>query len=159
MLISAAERAKTSRSATEPTRKKALRPTDASEEKCSGEIIQPTKLLDDSGRLIQAGYARRPVLTYNPESVGFLKGSALNRLRLKEWDYYGVFIGDYFLFGYNPQRRLCGARICLRRRFRKRLFRGKVVITPFGKGATCRRASDAGNARFESKRGENGFRA
>ncbi len=115
------------------------------------EITQPTKLLDDSGRLIQAGYARRPVLTYNPESVRLFKSSALNRLRLKEWDYYGVFIGDYFFSVTISNVGFAGLVFAYVVDFANGSFVEKVVITPFGKGCDMPRASDAGNARFESK--------
>ncbi|MHA1731803.1 MAG: DUF2804 domain-containing protein [Promethearchaeota archaeon] len=45
------------------------------------EIKKPSPLLDSSGSLVQAGWARHPILQYNPENA---KG------RLKEWDYYCV---------------------------------------------------------------------
>ncbi len=45
------------------------------------EIVKPSKLLNERGELVQKGWSRKPVLTYNPENV---------HGRLKEWDYYCI---------------------------------------------------------------------
>ena len=48
------------------------------------EITQVIPLLDDQGNLTQAGWARKPYPLYDRNAV------KVNRLRLKEWDYYLV---------------------------------------------------------------------
>jgi hypothetical protein len=60
------------------------------------EITMPGPLLNERGELAQRGYARRPVLDYDPRAVGPTRFSPVNRLRLKEWDYYGVTTPDWF---------------------------------------------------------------
>lgn len=50
------------------------------------EIKTPQKLLDESGRLANPGWAKRPYYQYNPENLAFPRETA------KEWDYY--FIGS-----------------------------------------------------------------
>ncbi|MGI5936115.1 MAG: DUF2804 domain-containing protein [Oscillospiraceae bacterium] len=46
------------------------------------EITKGTPLLDESGNLTQAGYAKSPLLTYRRADI------KANKLRIKEWDYY-----------------------------------------------------------------------
>ena len=47
-------------------------------------IITPGPLHDEKGRLIETGYATELLKTYDRSKV------AVNRLRIKEWDYYAV---------------------------------------------------------------------
>lgn len=57
------------------------------------EIIRPSPLLDEDGRLIQRGWARRPLLDYNKENI------KVGWHRIKEWDFYAVH-DDNFALGY-----------------------------------------------------------
>lgn len=52
------------------------------------EIVAPLDLLDDSGRLVEEGWARQPYWRYDRKRV---KGGPL---RIKEWDYYSVLSHD-----------------------------------------------------------------
>lgn len=52
------------------------------------EITEPSDLLNAEGALIQRGWARKPLLHYNPENRG------VGWHRLKEWDFYGVWHHD-----------------------------------------------------------------
>ncbi|MHC1590505.1 MAG: DUF2804 domain-containing protein [Candidatus Helarchaeales archaeon] len=49
------------------------------------EITEPSDLLNENGELIQRGWARKPILRYNPENLG------VGWHRRKEWDYYGIW--------------------------------------------------------------------
>ncbi len=53
------------------------------------EITSPSELLDDNGHLIQKGWARKLLLTYNREKVH------AGWHRIKEWDYYAVLGPQY----------------------------------------------------------------
>ncbi|MBI2058538.1 MAG: DUF2804 domain-containing protein [Nitrospirae bacterium] len=53
------------------------------------EIRSKGPLLRPDGRLVEKGWSRRPFKEFNP-----LKAQ---RLRLKEWDYLGIFDGDQFI--------------------------------------------------------------
>ena len=53
------------------------------------EITQPSDLFDDKGVLIQDGWARKPILNYNRESI------SSSWFRLKEWDNYVINHPDY----------------------------------------------------------------
>lgn len=55
------------------------------------EITEKGLLLDDKGRLIKKGWARKPYLKYNRENLG--KGW----FRTKEWDYYAILHPDFGL--------------------------------------------------------------
>lgn len=52
-------------------------------------ITKTGPLLDSQGKLVEAGWARRPLRDYDP--------SRARRLRLKEWDYLGIYSGDRFI--------------------------------------------------------------
>lgn len=54
-------------------------------------LLDEGALLDSSGKLVQAGYALSAVKKYDRDAI---KASPL---RIKEWDYYAVTDGEYFL--------------------------------------------------------------
>ena len=56
----------------------------------------PAKLLDQAGNLTQAGWAPYPVLDCNLEDCHFYRLKALQKLRIKVWDYYAVTTADHF---------------------------------------------------------------
>ncbi len=60
------------------------------------EIVTPGARLDPAGELSQVGWARRPLLDCNLENAGFYRWRALQRLRIKRWDYYGLTTPDRF---------------------------------------------------------------
>jgi hypothetical protein len=53
------------------------------------EITNSTKLFNKDGTLIQRGWARKPLLEYNKESIG------KRWFRIKEWDHYSVLNKDF----------------------------------------------------------------
>lgn len=53
------------------------------------EITTPGDLLDEQGHLTQRGWARKPLLRYNPENL------KVGWHRLKEWDFYGVYTKEH----------------------------------------------------------------
>lgn len=55
------------------------------------EITEPSPLLNNDGSLLQRGWARKPLLTYNKENIG--KGWT----RIKEWDHYSILNKDFGL--------------------------------------------------------------
>ncbi len=52
------------------------------------EILGSGPLLDSSGRLREAGWARHPLLSYDRSAV------RVPAFRIKEWDYYCILAGD-----------------------------------------------------------------
>ena len=53
------------------------------------EITNSSKLLDESGNLVQKGWARKPLLEYNRDKI------ASSWARIKEWDYYAILNDDF----------------------------------------------------------------
>lgn len=53
------------------------------------EITQKCPLLDDQGRLVAPGYAKRPYWTYSRKDV------TASRYRIKEWDYYYIICDKF----------------------------------------------------------------
>ncbi|MBD3212881.1 MAG: DUF2804 family protein [Candidatus Lokiarchaeota archaeon] len=53
------------------------------------EITKPSKLFNEDGSLVQTGWARKPILTYNKEDIG------KSWWRIKEWDHYSVLNKDF----------------------------------------------------------------
>lgn len=55
------------------------------------EIREMTNLLNEDGSLVNSGYAKKMLYEYNRENI---KAKAL---RIKEWDFYQIIMGDYVL--------------------------------------------------------------
>lgn len=53
------------------------------------EITKPSNLFNEDGSLVQRGWARKPILTYNKENIG--KGWS----RIKEWDHYSILNKEF----------------------------------------------------------------
>lgn len=60
------------------------------------EITTAGPLLDARGRLSQIGWSRQPLLDCNLENARFYRLRALQRFRLKRWDYYALFTRTRF---------------------------------------------------------------
>lgn len=56
----------------------------------------PGKLLDSDGNLLQAGWSTQPVLDANLEDSHFYRIRAVQKLRMKVWDYYAVTTPTHF---------------------------------------------------------------
>ena len=55
------------------------------------EITEPSNLFNEDGSLVQRGWARKPILTYNKEHIG--RGWS----RIKEWDHYSILNKEFGL--------------------------------------------------------------
>ena len=60
------------------------------------EITEAGKLLDEWGVIRQKGYSKKFLLEYNPETINLCPFAFLNKLRLKEWDYYAFTTPKHF---------------------------------------------------------------
>jgi hypothetical protein len=60
------------------------------------EINIPSPLLNEQGQLTQVGWARQPILDCNLEQANFYRWKALQRFRIKRWDYYGITTPTHF---------------------------------------------------------------
>ncbi len=115
------------------------------------EITAKDKLLDDKGLLKHKGFSKWPVLEYNPENVKLCPLSFLNRLRLKEWDYYGVTTPDfYFSVTVSNIGYACLAFVYFIDFDEKTMTEG-TILTPFGQGCRLPRTSESGDICFHRK--------
>lgn len=105
-------------------------------------ITSTGDLLNKEGKLIEAGYATSPVRTYNPENVSLYPFSALNKIRIKEWDYYGITTDEYFVSATVSNLGYAGLVFVYFIDFRTREYIEDTLITPFGKGFTLGKTSD-----------------
>ncbi len=53
------------------------------------EITERSDVFNKDGSLIQRGWARKPLLTYNKENIG------KNWIRIKEWDHYSILNNEF----------------------------------------------------------------
>ena len=112
-------------------------------------IIEKSPLLGADGRLIQKGYAYGPLLDYNPEALKISRLPFINRLRLKEWDYYGLWSGQRFFSITISHIGYAGLIFAYVIDFKNGRIIEKGHITPLGKGIELPRNSLAGDAVFE----------
>ncbi|OQB27819.1 MAG: hypothetical protein BWY10_01015 [Chloroflexi bacterium ADurb.Bin180] len=116
------------------------------------EITSPSPLLDSSGRLTQVGWSRQPLLDCNLENVSFYRCRALQPLRVKRWDYYGLttpelffsvtlshvgYLGLPFIYAVD----LATGEMC-----------EETLLIPFGKGVELARNSTEGACSFDNGR-------
>ncbi|MCC6156674.1 MAG: DUF2804 domain-containing protein [Deltaproteobacteria bacterium] len=112
------------------------------------EITAPGPLLGPDGRLREAGYARRALLDYNPDHLRVLPGRALTRLRLKEWDYYGVTTDDFFFSAAVSHAGYAGVIFAYLIDFREGVQYEDTLVTPLGAGCALPRTARAGDVVF-----------
>lgn len=105
-------------------------------------------LLDDKGQLNHRGYAKSPLLEYNPENVRLYPSARLNRLRLKEWDYYAVTGKDFFFSATVSHIGYAGIVFVYFIDFHQRTVVEETVLIPFGKGCDLPRSSESGDVHF-----------
>ena len=115
------------------------------------EITKKDKLLDDSGFLKHKGFSKRFTLEYNPENIKVYPLSFLNRLRLKEWDYYGITTQDFYFSATISHIGYAGFIFIYFIDFEKKSMVEESVLTPFGKGCQLPRTSESGDIHFRHK--------
>jgi hypothetical protein len=111
------------------------------------EITTPGPLLDGEGGLAASGWARRPLLDANLENAA---RGRLGRLRLKRWDYYGIWTPGLFasatvahigyaatVFTYVVDRETGR-------------HREHSLVRPFGAGVELPRSSERGDVVFDA---------
>jgi hypothetical protein len=118
------------------------------------EITEAGPLLDEQGGLAQRGFSRRPLLTYNPERLAVMPLRWLNRLRLKEWDYYAVTSRDWFFSVTVANVGYLGMAFAYFIDFVARTMQDATTVTPFGLGAQLPPSSRHGDIAFH----QNGVR-
>ena len=121
------------------------------------EIKIKDTLLDEKGFLKYGGFAKSPVLEYNPENLSVYSCSFLNRLRLKEWDYYGVTTEDFYFSATVSNIGYAGVIFAYFIDFKNKTITEDTILTPFGKGCKLPRSSKEGDIHFRHKLADMSF--
>ncbi len=112
------------------------------------EITKTGKLLNSRGLIAHPGYAKKPVFEYNPENIRLFPFKSLNRIRLKEWDYYAVTAKDFFFSATVANIGYAGNVFVYFIDFKTKKYIERALVTPFGKGCVLPRTSEEGDIRF-----------
>ena len=117
------------------------------------EIKTKGFLLSEEGKLnlSQIGYAKTLIVDYNPEKIRVYPFKFLNRLRLKEWDYYGVTTKDFFFSATVSNIGYLGLVFVYFIDFDSRKMIEKTVVTPFGMGCVLPKTSETGDIVFRKR--------
>ena len=104
----------------------------------------PGKLLDADGNLTQAGWSTQPVLDANLEDSHFYRVRALQRLRMKVWDYYAVTTPTHFFSFTISDVGYLGMVFAYVIEFATGEYKEQTLSLPFGGGVKLPRNSTAG---------------
>jgi hypothetical protein len=115
------------------------------------EITTPSPLLDEHGTLLQTGWARRPLLDCNLEWVRLYPWRALNRYRIKRWDYYGVTAPDLFFSATLADLGYAGQVFVYVVDFAELTYHEETITIPLGRGVVLPRNSDHGASRYTGR--------
>lgn len=115
------------------------------------EIRTKDKLLHENGSLKHRGFSKTPMLEYNPENIKVYPFSFINRLRLKEWDYYGVIARDFFFSATVSNIGYAGVMFVYFIDFQNKSMKEETLLIPFGKGCRLPRSSESGDIHFHHK--------
>jgi hypothetical protein len=116
------------------------------------EITKPSALLNADGGLVQVGWARQPLLECNLENARFYAISAVQRFRIKRWDYYGVFTPRRFFSATIADLGYAGNIFVYTMDFENRELHEEGLVIPFSKGLDLPRNNTEGDSRFENEK-------
>ena len=116
------------------------------------EITTPSPLLDSSGRLSQVGWSRQPLLDANLENLSFYRWRALQPMRTKRWDYYGVTTPDMFFSVTLSHVGYLGLPFIYAIDLNSGEMWEDTLLIPFGKGIDLARNSTEGTCTFDNGR-------
>ena len=113
------------------------------------EITTRGPLLADDGTLVEPGWARRPLRDANLERAA---PGLLRRLRIKRWDYYGVWTPQWFASATLSHVGYLGLAFVYVVDLRDGRIVGDTRMRPFGRGMDLPRNSDSGNIAYDDGR-------
>jgi hypothetical protein len=122
------------------------------------EILSRGPLLDEQGCLTQAGWSRQPMLDCNLERANFYRSKFFQPLRIKQWDYYGLFTPSHFFSFTIANIGYIGMIFAYVIEFESGHYCEHSIITPFGSGVKLPRNSTSGESCFANKKLEMAFR-
>ena len=110
------------------------------------ELTSPSPLLDARGGLRQVGWARQPVLDCNLEQARFYPAPlrALQRFRVKRWDYYAVFTPRRFFSATIADLGYAGNLFVYTLDFASGALHEEGLVIPLGRGIALPRSFAVG---------------
>ena len=121
------------------------------------EITQPGTLLDKQGHLSQVGWSRKPLLDCNLENANFYTFHALQRFRIKRWDYYAVFTPRRFFSATIADLGYAGNIFVYTLDFLTGELHEEGLVIPLGKGIELERNPETGEACFSNEKASLNF--
>jgi hypothetical protein len=114
------------------------------------ELTTPSPLLRPDGSLVQAGWARAPLLDCNLEQVAVYPAPFrfLQRFRIKRWDYYGVTTPQGFFSVTLADLGYAGQSFVYTIDFETGEYHEESLTIPFGRGVFLPRGSTTGRSYF-----------
>lgn len=111
------------------------------------EVTTKQPLLDNSGKLVEPGWARSPVWTYDRSQISALK------FRIKEWDYYLVLNEEYAAAFTLSDDGYIGLQSVSILDFKEKWEHTETVLNPLPLGKMkMPSSSDEGNVLYKDKR-------
>jgi hypothetical protein len=112
------------------------------------ELTTPSSLLDQQGNLLQAGWSRQPLLDCNLENARFYPIRALQALRLKRWDYYGLTTPTHYFSFTLADLGYAGQVFAYVVDLQARRHHEATLTLPLGRGISLPRNSTEGMSSF-----------
>lgn len=114
------------------------------------EITKHGKLLKADGTLDQIGWAREQNLDCNLENARFYALKALQRFRIKRWDYYAIFTPQRFFSATVADLGYAGNIFVYTLDFETKELHEEGLVIPFGKGVQLPHNSMEGETFFKN---------
>lgn len=114
------------------------------------ELTKKGSLLDDDGFLTEVGWSRRQLHDCNLENVNFYSNKALQKFRVKVWDYYAIFTPKGFLGLTLSNLGYAGMMQVYTVDFKTKEYYEMGHIAPLGKNVFLARNSDGRISSFKS---------
>ena len=115
------------------------------------EITQTGVLLENTGRLVQAGWSRQPMLDCNLEQARFYPLRPLQILRFKRWDYYAFFTPRRFFSATIADLGYAGNIFVYTLDFKNHDLHEEGLVVPLSRGIHLPRNSHEGHSSFEGQ--------
>jgi hypothetical protein len=115
------------------------------------EITQAGNLLNPDGRLAQVGWSPQPQLDCNLEEARFYKLRALQRFRVKRWDYYAIFTPHLFFSATIADLGYAGNIFVYILDYATNELHEEGLVIPLSRGILLPRNSDQGTSAFANK--------
>lgn len=116
------------------------------------EITESGKLLKTDGTLEKIGWARTQNLDCNLENAHFYTLKALQKFRIKRWDYYAVFTPNRFFSATVADLGYAGNVFVYHLDFATKELHEEGLVIPFGKDIQLPRNSTQGETFFKNEK-------